>query len=255
MLASKFLRSQLPIRLTVEKLLHSFESGESLVAKELSGPLNSNHAPELEAVSRKDVASSLVAAGYYGVWEAEDYEFLLSYLKRTDVGKNVTIDEIIELKRFELMIRCGLIPSLTFGDFSNYTKKYLLHIRSHDMKEASISDIDKELSEVLTSIASESVPLTRLGPYVVSFGRLLEPGVRETKKMTSSLRSPDFKRHACVASLEGHRNSPLNRIKKASLERLGLNLAVVASEDWERLSNEQAKKLFLYSVCQSVSKV
>ena len=236
----------------MDLLLHTFVEGKALNRHEFIPPSADERSSSLDAFSRDQLATSLVAAGYFDIYTPKDYEMILSFLNRTDLGKNVLPAEIHDLKRFELMIRCGLIPGVSFDDFSSYTKKYLLHMRAREVKDSPVSDIDQDLSKTIESIASESVLLVSIGPYRVSFGRPAEPGIRERTrhgKQTLDIQSL-MKRYMAVSSLEGiHGGS--DRIKRAILTKLGMKLVLVKAGDWTKLKSEETKNIFMHNLIAS----
>ena len=240
------------VNLSVPPLVARFRAGNSVddALVDLPG--------RLDTFSRESVSEMLVAMGYFGEYSSESYETVVSYLNRTAVERRGPQPDLFDLKRFECMIRCGLIPNLSFDSFSKYNQRFLLTVRSRQLEvDQEPSELEDEVAELVKDISEQFYDSVVLGPYTLRFCKLGEPGITVRK----AEKDPDLRtlvrRFVCVEVLDsdsfvsGREMSPHATIRQAILARLGVICVQVPYFDWLKLPDAQAKRLYLHSVISS----
>jgi hypothetical protein len=190
-----------------------------------------------------------VAGGYLDFLGQADYDTIISHLHRTESFDRRADPESLaqtqyNLKLFELMLRCGLIPNVSYSNLSKYCKKYLVSIRSQPVVEDPTrsplsSSILTALQEIAFSVREEFI-----GPFRVIFCQMNEPvGIGRINP------NPDLrtmaKRFTAVEVLYTDM-TPEWKIRSAALSALNIKSVVVPESDWNILSNDpKAQQIYL----------
>ena len=213
----------------------------------------------INALPRAQLAELLVTSGYYGVLEQGQYDKILAQLSRIEPIKEDKPSVTTNTKTFELMVRCGLVPSCSYADFSPYSKRFLLRTRGKSIGPSPsqpVSTFRTQLRELLEEVASDYQKDVVVGPYYFDFIRLKESGV--TFKPSPFV--PDLKllmkKYICVNVVEGSDISatgtlkPSARIRSSILSTLTAKAVSVFHSDWDQLGedNLKAKKIYLGSL-------
>jgi hypothetical protein len=213
----------------------------------------------LASLPRQDVARGLVAAAYFDAWPKESYEEVLGYLNRTNETDEKSARELVDLKKFELMVRCGMIPQLTFDTLSTFSRKYLIQIRSSPPVPVEAGPFELDVYGILKEISIEFQDDFHVGPYSLALARVSEIGVTERPRTNHEKSLRSIKTSTCVNSLgpnsfvDGRTLMPEAKIKRALLGKLGFRSVWIPYTEWESLLSDNAKRLYLHSLVSSVS--
>lgn len=208
---------------------------------------------------RMDLGRALVAAGYFDAWPKESYEEVLGYLNRTAASNEKSQTELVYLKKFELMVRCGMIPQSPFDSFSNFSKKYLMQIRSKPLAPVEPGELELDVYGILKGISVEFHDEFLVGPYSLTLARVGETGVNERTRTNGERNLRSIKSCTCVNTLgpesmiDGRTLVPDAQIKRAVLGKLGFKSVWVPYTEWQTLPSDTAKRLYLHSLVSSVS--
>jgi hypothetical protein len=219
----------------------------------------------LNTISRSTLAEVLVASGYYGILDQEQYDTILSQLSRIEPIKEDKPSVTTNTKIFELMLRCGLVPNCSYTNFSQYSQRFLLRSRSkpvvhNRLSSSQTSSFKTELRELVEDLPSDYHKDVVIGPFVFDFIRLNEPGV----SFKPATVTPDLKlllkKYICVNAIERSEMTdegklkPLAKIKSAIIHALSPRVANLYFTDWNQLGqdNLRGKKTYLSSVIGNV---
>jgi hypothetical protein len=186
--------------------------------------------------SRESLTKALLSAAYFDVWNSRQYTEALSFLYRTDVG---AAGGLLNLKKFELMLRCGLVPSAPFDSLGAFARKYLLFIREARAEVVS-TDFEREVGTILEGISSGTYSESVLGPYKLVFTGIQADATRKpTKLCVNPLGTESVK-------ADGTTLTPNAKIKRAILSKLGIQSVWIPHSEWTQLTPTE-KKLYLHS--------
>jgi hypothetical protein len=219
----------------------------------------------VNTISRSTLAEVLVASGYYGILDQEQYDTILSQLSRIEPIKEDKPSVTTNTKIFELMLRCGLVPNCSYTIFSQYSQRFLLRSRSkpvdhNRLSSSQTSSFKTELRELVEDLPSDYHKDVVIGPYVFDFIRPNEPGVSfKPATVTSDLKLL-LKKYICVNAIERSEMTdegklkPLAKIKSAIIHALSPRIANIYFTDWNQLGqdNLRGKKTYLSSVIGNV---
>ena len=210
-------------------------------------------------ISLSKLSEVLVASGYYGVLEQNQYDKILAQLSRIEPIKEDKPSVPINTKTFELMVRCGLVPGCLYGDFSPYAKRFLLRTRGKAIDSSpsqSMSSFRTQLRELLEEISSDYHKDVVVGPYHFDFVRFTEPGVSYKPPSVAPDLKLLLKKYVCVNVVDRSDLSatgtlrPAAKIRSSIINTLTPNCVSVYHSDWEQLGEDdvKAKKLYLSSL-------
>jgi len=238
----------------VLEIVDIFRTGKSHFPDSLKDGVRAEVDTNLNIISRSKLSELLVAGAYADVLNQNQYEKILSHLSRTEPMKAETPFILEQIKTFEIMLRCGLIPSSTYSDFSNYSTKFLLRMRSKILEsQSSQSAMFNEVNELSNAIAQEYFENISVGPYRLNFIQIGEAGISDPS--SKSLVTPEtkllLKKYVCLNVIE--RNEfvdadlkPQARIRMAVVNALAKKPVHVPYKDWEQLGDHpEKKKLYL----------
>jgi hypothetical protein len=169
---------------------------------------------------------------------------------------------LMNIKTFEILMRCGLVSSCSYNNLSSYSTKYLLRMRSRTLDSgdgANMSIFSKEVHQITQDIASEYYPDISLGPFKLDFVRIGEAGINLRTREDDTV-VPDtkllLKKYICVNLIErseflnenvsNTKLKPLTNIRVAVINSLAKKSVHVPHTDWDTIGpNMTAKKLYL----------
>ena len=186
--------------------------------------------------SRENLTQALISAAYFDVWNSSQYTEALAYLYRTDVG---AVGGLLNLKKFELMLRCGLVPSAPFDSLGAFARKYLVHIRA-TRADVVATDFEREVGTILEAISNGTYSESVLGPYNLMFTGIQADGARKPTKVCVNPIGPDS------VKLDGTALTPNAKIKRTILSKLGIPCVWIPYTEWTQLTPTE-KKLYLHS--------
>lgn len=204
-------------------------------------------------LTRASLASQLVSNAYAGTGSNAEYEKILSELNRTDI-RVPNGSYLFDLKRFELMLRCGLIPGYSFDQVSSYNKKFLFKIRSSVFEDFSpLTAFEQELHDHLKEMSASFNPNVVIGPYNLAFCQPGEAGVTipDIAKIDSSDIVKLIRKCVCVLRLRSDAYAPDGqlgpdaRIRSGILDALGIKTVAVPEPHWQQLRDARSKRIYL----------
>lgn len=204
-------------------------------------------------MTRESLASQLVCAAYAESGRNAEYEKILSELNRTDV-RVPNGSYLFDLKRFELMLRCGLIPGYSFDQVSSYNKKFLFKIRSSVFEDFSpLTAFEQELHDQLKEMSASFNPNVIIGPYNLAFCQPGEAGVTipDIAKVDRNDIVKLIRKCVCVLSLRRDAYAPDGKlgpdakIRSGILDALGITTVAVPEPHWQQLTDARSKRIYL----------
>ncbi len=192
------------------------------------------------------------------ILDSKKYEAILSHLHRTEAfaGRKDPIEDntLGNLKRFELMLRCGLVPRCSYNDLSKFSKKYLLLLRAAYTEELRTEErqaLSDSIVQALEGVA-HSVKESMVGPYRIIFCQMKEPVAFGPINPEPDIRTLAKHFTAIEMADDAVELSADWRIRSACLAALRIRSVKIPFADWKLLrGNITAQHIYLTTLLQA----